>query len=341
VNPSHILHIKSRSIIIFLQWFALSNMPMRFIRHYLAHHGKTGRIRLEAARRINADALMAQMAHQAAEEGIRLKAALDTGAQAALTAIALRAWDIDMGTRAVDRITSRFSLMRIARSACQDTIRLHAAMRLESPRLLRQLADAIQDIHARWQIAKVLDDPFLLAQISLFKKTNIHLAPLRAQAHQALLGHLEGLAKKGDHAALRAILLTQSDLSIRLEVFTRIGADYIDHEVLSAFSRDNFAHVPGHLIRQLLAKIKAAGWQVARDEKWIDCRHCRGKGTLAYRSISAHHTHHPHGPQLEKEVLPCVECNATGRVKKHLITCVRDDCNSVVLTLPVDRQDYS
>jgi len=330
VNLSKPLRIKMRNITISMQQLASSRLPVAFIQRHLARHGKTGRIRLTAARGLNSQTLLVQLAHEAAEDGIRLIAALDTGAQSALTAIALKAWDIDMGTSAVTRITNNWSLMRIAQSARQDPIRLQAAMKLRSPRLLKHLADTTSDIHVRWQIAKALDDPYLLAQVSLFKKTNARLAPLRTEARRALLNHLDALVKKDDHTALRAFFLAQSDLSIRLEVFMRMRTDNLDPSVLGALSQCNFEHVPMHHARQILAKISAAGWHMVQDEKQTVCRHCAGKGTLAYRSITVHQH------QLDSELLPCAECNAKGHIRQNIITCVRDGTKPIVFALPIE-----
>lgn len=335
MDLSNPLRIKLRNITTSMQRLALSHLPVAFIQRHLARHGKTGHIRLTAARGLKSPALLFQLAHEAAEEGIRLKAALDSGAQSALTAIALKAWDIDMGTSAVTRITNNWSLMRIARSARQDPIRMQAAMKLGSPRLLKQLADTTSDIHVRWQIAKTLDDPYLLAQVSLFKKTNAHLAPLRTEARRALQDHLNTLVKNGNHAALRAIFLAQTDIATRLEVFMRMRSDDLDPGVVGALSQCNFEHISKHNVRQILTRIGAAGWQMVQDEKQMVCRHCGGKGTLAYRSITAHQH------QLDSEMLPCVECNAQGRIKRSIITCVRDGAKPIEFTLPIETSCHS
>jgi integrase len=330
VNLSNPLRKKMRDITISLQLLASSRLPVAFIQRHLARHGKTDRIRLAAARGLNSRALLIQLAHDAADDGIRLEAALDTGAQPALTAIALKAWHIDMGTSAVTRITNNWSLMRIAQSARQDAVRLQAALKLRSPRLLKHLANTTNDIHVRWQIAKALDDPHLLAQVSLFKRTNARLAPLRNEARRALLNHLDALAKKDDPNALRTLFFAQSDLSIKLEALMRMRTDNIDPGVLEALSQCNFEHVSMHNTRHMLAKINAAGWQMVQEAKEMACRHCEGKGTLAYRSITAHQHH------LDSEILPCTECKGQGHIRQNIITCVRDGGQPFVFALPIE-----
>ena len=335
MNTSHLLWIKLRNAVTVLQRIALAGPPLPIILRYLALNGKTGPIRLKAALRLRNDDLLIRLAHEAAEEGIRLQAALLTREESALTAFALNAWDIDMGKTAVAQITNKFLLVRIALAARQDPIRLAAAIKLRSPRLLQQLAQSTADIQVRWQIAQLLDDPNLLAQVALFKTTNEHLAPLRRKARRTFLNHLNSLQDRDNQTALAAIFFTQSNVSIKLEVFLRLGNDTIRTALLRHLAHCNFEHAVPDLTQQMLTKIQSAGWYLKGSVQFVSCPQCLGKGMLSDRTIIVHQR------RYDSEFLPCSECSGVGHIQLNMVTCTRRGEDSIVFKLPLPNHSHS
>lgn len=293
----------------------------------IADESEDEHLRFEAARRLNDTDRISHLAHSASQESVRLDASILVNEQSNLVSIALNAWDIYLGRKAVKHIENELLLHRVARSAKQDAIRLAAALKLGDAATLRRVATSSNHIDVHWQVAKRLDDPGLLAEIILFKPSNMRLEPLRRKARRALIDHLNRCSTEGNNQGLIEAMRAVPHPSFKLEAFVRLDPAEITDIVLKYLTAQDFRYIPNLLLNKMIEHIQSAGWQVARFQRQSPCTYCRGKGQLSLKYLSANDS------WVDQEVFSCPDCDGTGTVPIRMIHCTRDD-HSLRIQLP-------
>lgn len=293
----------------------------------IADQSEDERLRFEAARRLNDTERIRELALTASQETVRLDACILIDEQSNLASIALNAWDIHLGRKAVDHIGNELLLQRVARSAKQDAIRLTAALKLGDETLLRKVARSSNHIDVHWQVAKNLDDPGLLAEIILFKPTNMHLEPLRRKARRALIDHLSRCEAESNNAGLFKAMKSVPHPSFKLEAFVRLAPSHIDYQTLKYLAAQDFRYIPKVLLNKMIHHIETAGWQVYPSRHQSPCGYCRSKGQLSLKYLSANDS------WVDQDIFPCPDCNGKGSIPVQLIRCTQGD-RSIQIQLP-------
>jgi hypothetical protein len=284
-------------------------------------------LRFEAARRLNDRQRIRKMAASASIETVRLEASILIGEQSFLASIALKAWNIQLGRRAIDHIENELLLRRVARSAKQDAIRLAAALKLGDDDLLRRVASSSNHIDVHWQVAKSLDDPVLLAEIILFKPSNMRLEPLRRQARRALIDHLNRCKAVGNDAGLLNALRTVPHPIFKMESFLRLDPVHVTYGALKYLAAQDIRYLPKKMVDHMIRLIESAGWQVTRYRQESPCDYCQSKGRLSLKYLSANDT------WADQDYFPCPDCHGKGAIPVSLIRCTRKD-RSLQIQLP-------
>lgn len=307
---------------------AVSKLTSRKKLRKIIDQSKDERLRFEAARRLDDTSLIKMIAYHAAQETVRLEASICINGQANLAAIALNAWDIYVGKRAVKFIDNRLLLHRVARSAKQDAIRLEAALKLGDSDLLRRVARSSNHIDVHWQVAKRLDDPYLLAEIIVFKPSNMRLEPLRRKARRALTEHLNRCQADNNHKALLAAMKAVPHVGLKIEAFVRLKPEQVTLPVLQYLSAQDFRYVPQELLDRMINSIQSGGWQVRPALQQVPCDYCQNKGVLSLKHISVNDA------WVEQDVFPCPDCSGKGKLALQWAVCYRKR-ETVKLQLPV------
>gem|GEM_PF-1903406 len=297
-----------------------------------ALRSKDERFRLAAASQLKDEAVLRQMALEAGQASVRKEAAALIEGPSFLTAIALNTWDIELGREVVSRIHNDLLLRRVAGSARQDAIRLAAAKKLPHPRLMKKIAFSSADVSLRWEVAQFLDDPDLMADVALFKPGHAHLDAFRQRAQAALLEYLNVLERQQNANGLLSFILVQDHLPFKLQALLRLPADAVQASLLQHISRQDFSYIEQRTIQHMLAKIQAAGWSWKDTLRPVACSHCKGKGTLALKTISTAQSRH------ESEVLGCPDCGGNGEAIRHIVTCADKGNRLVEFKLPVQKR---
>ncbi len=293
----------------------------------IADHSDDERLRFEAARRLNDADRIKKMAYNASQEVVRLEASILIDEQSNLASIALDAWDIHVGRKAVSHIKNELLLQRVARSAKQDAIRLAAALKLNDDTLLRRVAHSSNHIDVHWQVAKNLDDPGLLAEIIMFKPTNMHLEPLRRKARRALIDHLSNCEAEGNNEGLINAMKSVPHPSFKLEAFVRLDPSQINYKTLKYLAEQDFRYIPKILLNKMIRHIESAGWQVTPTRHHSPCGYCRSKGQLALKYLSANDS------WVDQDIFPCPDCNGKGSIPVQMIRCTLNEY-SLQIQLP-------
>ncbi len=228
---------------------------------------------------------------------------------------------------AVDHIGNELLLQRVARSAKQDAIRLAAALKLKDEALLRRVARSSNHIDVHWKVAKSLDDPGLLAEIILFKPTNMHLEPLRRKARRALIDHLSRCKAEANNEGLVNAMKAVPHPSFKLEAFVRLDPSLISYETLKYLAAQDFRYIPKLLLNKMVHHIESAGWQVTPCRQHSPCGYCRSKGQLSLKYLSANDS------WVDQDVFPCPDCNGKGSIPVQMIRCVKNE-HSLQIQLP-------
>ncbi len=306
---------------------AVSKITRQRTLRKIADQSDDERLRFEAVRRLNDIEGIREIAFKASQETVRLDASILIDEQSNLASIALSAWDIHVGRKAVDHIDNELLLQRVARSAKQDAIRLAAALKLGDETLLRRVARSSNHIDVHWQVAKSLDDPGLLADIILFKPTNMHLEPLRRKARRALIDHLDRCKSEADNDRLINAIKVVPHPSLKIEAFVRLHPAHIDHQILKYLSMQDFRYIPKILLNKMIRHIESADWQVVPSRHHSPCGYCRSKGQLCLKYLSANDS------WVDQDIFPCPDCNGKGSIPVQLIRCSRGG-HSLQIQLP-------
>lgn len=217
-----------------------------------------------------------------------------------LTSIALNTSDIELGRNVIARIPFDLLLRRISRSAREDAVRLFTAKSLNDNKLLKDICRGAADVSLRWQVACQLNDPELLDEIAHQNPMAGRFATIQRQAYAALLAYLDLSARQDDTNALLSFFWAQPYLPFVLEAFLRLPDESIRKALLQHLARQNYACISHEIIRQMLIKIRTAGWRLS----------------------------------LVSQVLACIHCNDTGEMKILKVTCAGDDNHQVAFHLP-------
>lgn len=309
-------------------WRALVGPARRWLLRRRALGSRDERRRFYAARQLNDQTILKQMALEANDAVIRSQAAALVDYQAFLVAIALGTLDNEQGRAVVDRIHHALSLHRVGRSARQDVVRLAAARKLKDDKILKRIARSTADIDLCWEVACELNDPDLMAEVALFKPSNGRCDALRHEARNALLRRLDHYGRQKDENALLTFILFQSHLPFKLHAFLCLPERVIHRQLLQHMASQHYQSVSVEMIREMLAKIAAAGWRLRGRDRNLPCTRCNGKGVLSLKTICAGQT------SYESDISVCTECNGNGRRAFFVADFIDPLGRSVVFKLP-------
>lgn len=206
-----------------------------------------------------------------------------------------------------------------------------AALHLDDPAVVHAVTLGVKDVALRWRAAQYLNDPLIMTDVALYKPCDEQFDPIRTQAHEALMKHLDRLRGDGLSDQLLAYLYAVEQTNYKMEAFVRLPEKKIQPTVLRHMAARNYCYISENTINRFFAKIQSSGWQITQSLHNMPCDHCLGRGQVVMNGSDAD-TGNP-----TSYIFACPECSASGRLAYRKITCACDAQPPVVFRLLEDR----